>query len=146
MKALSVKQPWAWAIVNGLKPLENRTRNITYRGEILIHAGKSDAGLESWYALRQKMIAGGDDPSDVPALEALAKGGIVGRATIIDVMQGSSSPWFEGPFGIVLAKATPLKLIPYPGQLGLFEVPDAVVERSLASHTPGQAQLFGAQS
>lgn len=146
MKALSVKQPWAWAIVNGFKPIENRTRDVSYRGEVLIHTGKADAGKASWHALRERMVAAGDDPAELPDLEDLAKGGIVGRATIIEVMRGSSSPWFEGPYGLVLAKATPLKLIPWPGQLGLFEVPDHVVERSLTTHAAGQAQLFGATS
>lgn len=146
MKALSVKQPWAWAIVNGFKPIENRTFDVSYRGEILIHTGKTDAGLAAWYAVRQKMIAGGDDPAELPPLDDLPKGGIVGRATIIDVMLGSSSPWFEGPVGLVVRNPTPLKLIPWSGQLGLFEIPDHVVERSLTTHASGQAQLFGATS
>ena len=34
-KALSVRQPWAWAIVEGLKPVENRKRRTTYRGALL---------------------------------------------------------------------------------------------------------------
>ena len=37
-KALSVRQPWAWLIVNGWKPIENRSRRTNVRGRILIHA------------------------------------------------------------------------------------------------------------
>lgn len=33
MKALSVQQPWAWAIFNG-KPVENRTWPTGYRGQL----------------------------------------------------------------------------------------------------------------
>lgn len=48
MRAMTVRQPWAWAIVHGGKLVENRTRNIagSYRGPVAIHAGKgwSDAG------------------------------------------------------------------------------------------------------
>lgn len=40
MKALSIRQPWAWLIVNGYKSIENRTWNTRIRGTILIHAGK----------------------------------------------------------------------------------------------------------
>ena len=39
MKALSIKQPWAWLIVNGFKDIENRTWRTKIRGEFLIHAG-----------------------------------------------------------------------------------------------------------
>lgn len=39
MKAITVRQPWAWAIIYGQKDVENRTRNIagSYRGPLLIH-------------------------------------------------------------------------------------------------------------
>ena len=39
MKVLSIRQPWAWAIVAGFKPVENRTWKTGYRGPLLIHAG-----------------------------------------------------------------------------------------------------------
>jgi len=41
MKALSVRQPWAWAIIYALKDIENRGWPINYRGDILIHAAKT---------------------------------------------------------------------------------------------------------
>ncbi|MCI8347591.1 MAG: ASCH domain-containing protein [Bacilli bacterium] len=41
MKAITVKQPWATLIAEGLKEYEFRTWKTKYRGEILIHAGKS---------------------------------------------------------------------------------------------------------
>ncbi|RCJ19276.1 hypothetical protein A6770_31970 [Nostoc minutum NIES-26] len=40
MKALSVRQPWAWAIIYASKDIENRGWPIYYRGDILIHAAK----------------------------------------------------------------------------------------------------------
>lgn len=42
MRILTVRQPWAWAIIHGGKNVENRVRNIAgdYRGPVLIHAGK----------------------------------------------------------------------------------------------------------
>lgn len=45
MKALTVQQPWAWAIFHG-KPIENRTQCWRYRGPLAIHAGArwSDRG------------------------------------------------------------------------------------------------------
>ncbi|MCW5318373.1 ASCH domain-containing protein, partial [Nostoc sp. KVJ3] len=41
MKALSVRQPWAWAIIYALKNVETRGWPIHYRGDILIHAAKT---------------------------------------------------------------------------------------------------------
>lgn len=34
MKALSIQQPWAWAIVKRDKRVENRTWPTTYRGRL----------------------------------------------------------------------------------------------------------------
>jgi len=41
LRCLTVRQPWAWAIIHGGKDVENRTRNIAggYRGPVAIHAG-----------------------------------------------------------------------------------------------------------
>lgn len=40
MRILTVRQPWAWAIIHGGKNVENRVRNIAgnYRGPVAIHA------------------------------------------------------------------------------------------------------------
>lgn len=49
MKALTVQQPWAWAIVHGGKDVENRTTAWKHRGQLAIHAGArwSDRGAHS---------------------------------------------------------------------------------------------------
>lgn len=41
IKALTIKQPWAWAIAAGHKDVENRSWTTPYRGPLAIHAGKS---------------------------------------------------------------------------------------------------------
>lgn len=41
MKVLTIKQPWASLIINGYKRYEFRSWYTNYRGELLIHAGKS---------------------------------------------------------------------------------------------------------
>lgn len=41
MKAITIKQPFASLIAEGLKVYKFRTWKTKYRGEILIHAGKS---------------------------------------------------------------------------------------------------------
>lgn len=41
MKAITLRPPWGWAVLNG-KDVENRSRNIagSYRGPLVIHQGK----------------------------------------------------------------------------------------------------------
>jgi len=41
VKVITIKQPWASLIAEGLKKYEFRTWNTKYRGDILIHAGKA---------------------------------------------------------------------------------------------------------
>ena len=40
MRVITLKQPWASLVANGLKIYEFRNMNYSYRGKILIHAGK----------------------------------------------------------------------------------------------------------
>ena len=41
MKTITIKEPWATLIVEGYKEYEFRVWKTNYRGEVLIHAGKS---------------------------------------------------------------------------------------------------------
>lgn len=116
MKALSVIQPWAWLIVNGYKPHENRTWNTKIRGPILIHASKAfDQAGYDWVRDNFPEI-------ELPLLQQFERGGIVGTAILWEVATASSSPWFFGPYGFCLARAKPLPYVPMPGKLGFFEV------------------------
>jgi hypothetical protein len=45
-KAITVRQPYAWLIVNGFKTVENRSEHESrwsFRGPLAIHAGKAGA-------------------------------------------------------------------------------------------------------
>lgn len=41
VRGLTIKQPWAFAIAEGFKTVENRSRRTHHRGTILIHAGSA---------------------------------------------------------------------------------------------------------
>lgn len=41
MKCLSIRQPWAWAILYAGKDIENRTWFTYHRGPFLLHASKT---------------------------------------------------------------------------------------------------------
>src|SRR5690606_6676859 len=81
MKALSIRQPWAWLIVNAdrypdPKLIENRTWSTKIRGQILIHAGQTfdQDGYNYVLASRPDLVG------ILPAPADLERGGIVGQA------------------------------------------------------------------
>lgn len=73
MKTLTIKQPFATLIVEGLKEYEFRTWKTNYRGEILIHAGKA----VDKKAMKKYEYLGLEYP----------KGCIIGKATITDCIK-----------------------------------------------------------
>lgn len=122
--ALSVRQPWAWLIAHGYKPIENRTWPTKFRGRVLIHAGVTMTKED--YAACFIFIAGIPHENvgwRVPAYDLLRKecGGIVGEAEIIDCVEESTSPWFVGDYGFVLRNQKVLPFQPCKGALGFFK-------------------------
>lgn len=150
MKALSLRQPWAWAVLHAGKRVENRRWSTRFRGEILIHAAKGCTAKEYEGAVRWMLLRGlvtgaawlpssvlghapvmlrvaGRGCPEVPPLDELERGGIVGRARIVDVLPPSSNgpraPWhMPEQYGFVLEDVTPLPFRPYRGSLQLFNV------------------------
>lgn len=120
--ALSIRQPWAWAIVHGFKDVENRSTFAVTKARfdprpIAIHAAKGMTRAEY------------DDAADFmaslgvacPRPSDLVRSAIVGTATVTAVVGRSASPWFFGPRGLLLADQTALaQPIPCAGQLGYF--------------------------
>jgi hypothetical protein len=126
MKALSIRQPWAHLIVHEGKTIENRSWSTRYRGPLLIHAAKGMTDAEFRDAMDFVDTAFPLEKLDRIVRRARAsnapRGGIIGRATLVDVITQSDSPWFFGPFGFVLEDIQPLPFRPYKGALGFFEV------------------------
>ena len=121
MKALSIRHPWAWLIINGYKDIENRTWATPLRGRIYVHAGKNvDRTVPPFNGKTPPQIEGW---RDIPPIGLYTLGCIVGEVDIVDCVNRSDSPWFQGPFGFVLANAKAYnKPIPYKGQLRFFDV------------------------
>lgn len=124
LPCLSIRQPYAWLIVNGIKPVENRTWPTRFRGRILIHASANYPKGE--YA-EDRTTYSERFGIQYPEREAMV-GGIVGSATIVDCVQDHPSEWWIGPWGFVLEKPRAFdRLIPYKGALGIFKVPASVL-------------------
>lgn len=119
--ALSVRQPWAWAIIHAGKPIENRSwqavnHGLRQRGRIAIHTAKG-MSREEYEEAREFMASIG---VTCPAAIDLLRGGIIGSVEVVDVVTSHSSPWFFGPRGLVLKDPRPCEFIPAVGALGYF--------------------------
>jgi hypothetical protein len=125
VRALSIRQPWAWLIVNGGKDIENRSWNTMHRGLVLIHASKGMKLREYNEALAFADDAAGAARPRAPSFDMLERGGIIGaaRLTSVHVPDEIGSPWHvPGCFGFRLEQVAPLPFRPYSGALGLFRV------------------------
>lgn len=161
MKALSLRQPWCWAVLHAGKRVENRVWRTSYRGPFLLHAAVGCTPSEylaatTWMASRalvrvphfrfnamEEIIArtAGIDLDTlplVPPLAELPRGGIVGRASIVDVLAPSTDgkprrPWhMPDQYGFILEEVAGLPFRPLKG-LQLFfdpENPKRQIERS----------------
>jgi hypothetical protein len=107
MRALSIRQPWAWAILAMGKDVENRGWSTDYRGPLLIHASKRwDLHVDDF-----------DPPAELPT------GGIVGVVQLVSVTLVSPSRWAQpGCWHLVLEDPEPLDFHPCRGRPGLFDV------------------------
>lgn len=123
MIALSIRQPWAWLIVHGFKPVENRVWSTPFRGPCLIHAGKTLTAGDYEIALNGLREAlGCDRMPPVPPMHELPLGGFVGAVRVVDCVQQHPSPYFTGPHGFVMEGALALPFQPYRGLLNFFNV------------------------
>jgi hypothetical protein len=113
VKCLSIRQPFAAAVLLGLKDVEFRTWQTSYRGDLLIHAGKSIPPAE-WLA---------EWPEIDPA--ALVYGAVLG---VVELVECQPDPDEEGVFLWLLDNPCPLKRPqPLKGNVGLFNIDDALL-------------------
>ncbi|MCK9361837.1 ASCH domain-containing protein [Patescibacteria group bacterium] len=113
MKALTVKNPWAWLICSGAKDVENRSWRTSFRGRVLIHVAQSlatpDIALDVSY-------------THVPSA-------IIGSVEIIDCIKDSSSPWaFAGYWHWVLRRPVLFDepILNIRGSLSFWKIPERV--------------------
>lgn len=127
---ISIRQPWAWAIVYARKDVENRDWPTNVRGPIYIHAAKgmTIAEYQDFEAFYNTLWRENKSLPMLPAPAQLIKGGIVGKANLVDCVKQHSSPWFFGKYGFVLEDVNPVEFVPYKGQLGFFDIDPAELD------------------
>jgi hypothetical protein len=142
MRALTIQQPWAWAIASGQKPVENRTWRTSYLGRIAIHAGRDTHRL----SIMRRLIAQGRDGCagawrrsglELPAESELPFGAIVATAVLVACERVEELPaelrghaFAEGPWCWRLEDVRPLETpIPCRGKQGLWPVSREILEK-----------------
>ncbi|GAA0976017.1 ASCH domain-containing protein [Nocardiopsis tropica] len=121
LRALSVRHPWAWAILHAGKDIENRTWRTDHRGPLVIHAGSATAP-----GARQRLAAMG---ITVPG--NLVPGAIVGVVDVVDCVRDHSSTWaVPDHWHWVLTNPRPLaEPIVCKGALSLWRVPEEITRQ-----------------
>ncbi|WP_062516470.1 ASCH domain-containing protein [Demequina gelatinilytica] len=144
MRVLTVRQPWAWAIIHGGKHVENRSRNIAgdYRGPVAIHAAAREA--ERYHQAAEEIY----DRAGTYVLKA-PQSAIVGVVDLVDVHKDDrcddkAHPHTPGELAcsswamadhhhLVLTNPRPLtNPIRARGRLGLWK-PDEDLEQAIAA-------------
>jgi ASCH domain len=107
-KVLTVRQPWASAIIYAGKDVENRSWPTKHRGRLYIHAG---------------MTREADDI--LPPGTPVPQGAIIGYVTVTGCVRDSASPWaIPGNWHWLLTDPVPLpEPIPARGRLSLWQPP-----------------------
>lgn len=142
MRIMTVRQPWASAIIYRGKDVENRVRNIAgeYRGPVAIHSSKRLPPFqEHWDAGTVVARITGARPL---FHDPQSMGAIIGVVDLVDVhlpidcweppvADDLCSPWaLLGNYHLVLANPRPLaEPIPFKGALGLRRLDDDMVAR-----------------
>lgn len=130
LKALSLRQPWAWLVIHGGKDIENRRWNTRFRGPILLHASKGMTQDEYLDAAMFALEVTGS--GQLPPFSELERGGVVGATTITGILpphddlirlMGKPVPWhMPAQFGFVLGPRVGLPFRALKGELGFFNV------------------------
>jgi len=108
MKALTVRQPWAWLIIHGYKTAEYRSWRTSYRGPLAILAGLAldEAGID------EAGLLGITLPDEVDT------GGVIGYVELTDI---TGQP---GDYTWHLRNPQPSPFRPMRGGLGILTIPD----------------------
>lgn len=137
MKAISLIQPWATLILDGIKTIETRTWSTKYRGDLLICAGQKYSGDftdDTQTILNRVFKAKNYTPKHQLAH---AQGVALCVVNLIhvrdygltenDIYQGCY-PFTEGRKAWIIDNVRPVKQVPVKGKLSLFEVDDSLIQ------------------
>jgi hypothetical protein len=103
LNVLTVKQPWAWALVCGGKRIENRSWQTPLRGWLAIHASRQPDTAGFAFLRSQGIIC---------REESLVYGSIIGVVhldAITPLSRCQDDPWASGPYCWHVSRAVALR-------------------------------------
>jgi hypothetical protein len=119
MKAISIRAPWAWAILYAGKDIENRSWITHTRGTVAVHASKTMS--RPLYEEARAEIKKLAPRAKMPSYEAMPRSAIIGLVDIVACEPKMKSKWHDrGQYGFVLAN---------PRVLNFWEVPENIARR-----------------
>ena len=129
MKALTLRQPWAHAVIHGGKDIENRCWTTRYRGPLAIHTSKGMTAAEYDAAYLFCAARG----LTLPPRAALTFGAIIGTVELRDCLPDDPArTWgMPGQYHWMLANARPCVPVVVRGQLSIWDV-DAATQALIA--------------
>ena len=80
MKALSIRQPWAFLIIHGGKDVKNRSWNTNFPGSFLVHAAKGMTSND----FTQALLYCSERGLPMPDRDDMLRGGIIGSFELVD--------------------------------------------------------------
>ncbi len=95
MKTVSIRQPWASFIAQGIKDIENRTWRINYRGTIYLHASSKFSGDLNTLFSDDQWEAMGELNRCNMVIKDFPTGAIIGKGDIVDCVLNHPSIWAE---------------------------------------------------
>ncbi len=141
VRAITVRQPWAYAIAHLGKDVENRDWGTTWRGPLLIHAGKG-IDREDCHNVAHRHAGRRPTAAEVHTVSTgIVTGAVIAVATMTDdhVCPGKCSRrWaVSNAHHFTLTNVQPLtEPIPAKGALGLWK-PTADVLAAVEAQMPG---------
>lgn len=95
MKAITIKQPWAQLIAQGIKDIENRTWKTKFRGKVLIHTSAKSVDVLFSVEQSAQLWMNGFDATTVISNDSFPTSAIIGEIDIVDCVINNSSIWAE---------------------------------------------------
>lgn len=105
MKAITIKQPLASLIIEGIKDVENRTWKTNFRGRVLVHAAAKQIDSKDLFSIEKANEIPSDLLEDIEDCN-LPTGAIIGSVEIVDCVINHTSIWAEKTPYAYLGKLT----------------------------------------
>jgi hypothetical protein len=81
--AITIRNPWAWATVQGFRAIHNECFNSNYRGKLLIHSS----------AIKPSRIYPFPQDKNIIIPDELIYGAIIGEVILVDIVKNHTSKW-----------------------------------------------------